>query len=435
MKRLNPAAFFSGDSASGVFRGMATLALGSTVAKIIAFLAIPVLTRIYTPEDYGVLSVFNALVFMLIPLVTLYYVMAIPLPRHRGLAMNLLVISVLFTLVFSALISALFLFWGERILAVFSMAALAPHAWLIGIALLGTSGFEITTLWATRRRTYGAIARASVLQSIAGTLAKLILGLAGVRPLGLLVGQVISQSAGMGALFRQFRQEFRDNWRYVSLRRLQLTARLYWQFPVYRLPSQLLLVFSLQAPLLLVAMIYPPETTGQLGLTLMALAIPMALIGDNMGKAYYAEISALGRRRPAEIRALTCSVLWSLTILSVLPVGLLMWLGEPVFAQVFGENWAAAGRYASILSLFLMSQFVTSPVMRLFSVFGMERMFLLINIQRTVFIALAFMPAFIWQRPVEETLWLYSILLSAHRLFTLLHIFRILERRIRAQKT
>lgn len=434
MKRPNPVAPLFGGSASRVFRGMATLALGSTIAKAIAFLAIPILTRIYTPEDYGVLSVFNALVFMLVPVVTLYYVLAIPLPRHRGLAMNLLVLCILLNLLFSLLITVLFLLWGGPILSVFSMEQLEPYGWLIGIALLGTAGFEITVLWATRARSYRAVARASIVQSLAGALTKLVLGLAGYKPLGLLLGQVVTQSAGMGSLWRRFQDDFRQNVRFVRPARLRLTARLYWQFPAFRLPSQLLLVFSIHAPLLLVAMIYEPETTGQLGLTLMALAIPMALVGDNMSKAYYAEISALGRRRPQEIQVITWSVLRTLTAIAVVPIGLLIWLGEPVFALVFGENWAPAGRYASILALVLMSQFVTSPVVRVFSVLGMERMFLFINIQCTAFIALAFLPGFLWQRPVEDTLWLYSVLLSAHRVFTVIYIFRVLNRRTRVHR-
>ena len=82
-----------GGASGGVFRGMLVLATGSGIGKIIGIAAIPILTRIYAPEDFGVLAVFTALVTIHAPLVTLRYVLALPLPRHDGVAFNLLVLS------------------------------------------------------------------------------------------------------------------------------------------------------------------------------------------------------------------------------------------------------------------------------------------------------------------------------------------------------
>jgi len=82
-----------GGPAGPVFRGMGTLALGAGVARIIGVVSIPVLTRIYSPADYGVLAVFTALVGMLVPVLTLRYGAAIPLPRYDGMAMNLMALA------------------------------------------------------------------------------------------------------------------------------------------------------------------------------------------------------------------------------------------------------------------------------------------------------------------------------------------------------
>ena len=66
MKLLNPVQRVFEGSAGQVFRGMVTMALGSGAAKGIGLLVVPLLTRIYSPEDYGVLSVFTALIFVLV---------------------------------------------------------------------------------------------------------------------------------------------------------------------------------------------------------------------------------------------------------------------------------------------------------------------------------------------------------------------------------
>lgn len=433
MGRFSPVQRLFEGSAGQVFRGMVTMALGSGAAKGIGLLVVPLLTRLYSPEDYGVLSVFSGLIFILVPFLTFRYVMALPLPRQDGTAMNLLVLSGgLMLLVTSVITLALWLF-GEFLLAPFSMESLVPWWWLIGLGLLGTASYETATLWASRRRAYKPIARSQIMQSLNGAIAKLALGWFGYTSFGLLVGQVVNQSAGTGSLYRRFRTDLRRNWRHVRWSRLKKTAYLYRRFPTWRLPSQVLLAFTIQAPVLLTALIYDAGTTGQLGLAIMAISLPMALVGDNMSKAYYAEMSALGRRQPQQIKQITWSVIRTLTLLAIVPVAVLALAGEPLFALVFGEPWETAGRYAAILSLFLLSQFATAPVVRVFSVMGRERVFLFINIQRALFILLSFAPGWLLGWSIETTLWSYSILLSAHRVLTVVYVFRALDSEIRDQ--
>src|SRR5690554_1776955 len=114
------ARLFSGAS-GGVFRGMLTLALGSGIGRLIGIALIPVLTRIYTPDDFGVLAVYTALVAILAPLVTLRYVLALPLPRHDGMALNLLALSTLLMLALTTVVGLALLFGGAPLLSVFSM--------------------------------------------------------------------------------------------------------------------------------------------------------------------------------------------------------------------------------------------------------------------------------------------------------------------------
>lgn len=431
MKLLSPVQRVFEGSAGQVFRGMVTMALGSGAAKGIGLLVVPLLTRIYSPEDYGVLSVFTALIFVLVPFLTFRYVMALPLPRQDGVAMNLLVLSGLIMAVVTGAITLALALFGETLLAPFSMEILAPWWWLLGLGLLGTAGYETATLWASRRRAYKPIARSQVMQSLSGAMAKLALGWLGFTSFGLLVGQVLNQSAGTGSLFRRFRADLQRNWRHVRWSRMRRVAGLYRRFPAWRMPSQVLLAFSVQAPVLLTAAIYDAGTTGQLGLAIMAISLPMALIGDNMSKAYYAEMAAVGKQDPGRIRRITWSVIRTLGLLALVPVAVLGLAGEPLFALVFGDEWSTAGHYATILALYLFFQFATAPVVRVFSVLGQEKVFLFINIRRTLFILLAFAPGWLLGWPVEWSLWLYSGLLSTHMALIAVSVFRALDREAR----
>lgn len=409
-----------GGDSGRVFKGMTTLALGTGSARLIGLASIPLLARIYAPEDYGLLSVFTGLVAIVSPIVGWRYALAIPLPRQDRIAMNLMILSGTLSVATSVLIGAVLWAFGEPILRALSMEALFPWWWLISLCGLTTALYETLSMWATRHRSYSVIARTQVTQSLLGEATKLCLGLLSLKPVGLLFGQLVSQSAGVGTFLTRFGADFRSNWQHVRIRRMSFLARYYRSFPLYRLPSVVLLALSVQAPLLLTAALYGQHTTGQLGMALMALALPAGLLADNMGKAYFAEISRMGRRNPAAVRRLTHATIKRAFLISIVPATLLLIAGKHLFALGFGRRWEEAGAYASILSVYLLSQFMQrSTAAYLMSLYDGQKELLILNVQRLAMTAACFWGGWRLNFPFERTLLIYSILVSAHYIFSM----------------
>ena len=418
----------AGDASAKVFKGMATLAVGNGLARIVGLAFIPILTRIYSPEHFGVLSVFTALLLILTPLMTLRYELAVPLPSRHGAAMTLMALAAAFVAVTTVLVSTVLWLAGPVLLTSISMEALIPYRWMLAVALASAGFYEVFLIWAVRRRAYAAIARTQLQQSAVGSIAKVVLGLLGMKPLGLLAGQVLGAGAGTFKLVRLFSADVRRYWRQVTLQRAWWLFRHYRSFPIYRLPSQLLQIFSSQAPLLLTAALYDPTTTGQLGLAMMTLALPMNLLGHSTSKAYYAEIATIGRKRPAEIRTLTYSVIKRLLLLALAPTLLLLLFGERLFAVAFGAEWAVAGEMASILAIYLLFQFMHAPASHLLSVFQGQRLLLMLNVQRAVLTAACFASGQLLELPITSVVLIYAVTLSAHYLFSLAMTLRAIPR-------
>ena len=418
----------AGNASAKVFKGMATLAVGNGLARIVGLASIPLLTRIYSPEHFAVLSVFTALLLILTPMMTLRYELAVPLPSRDGTAMTLMVLSAIFVTVATVTVSVLLWLGGPALLTLVSMEALMPYRWMLGVALTSAGIYEVLLIWAVRRRAYPAIARTQLQQSVVGSIAKVALGLLGLKPVGLLAGQVLGAGAGTIRLMRLFEADVKRYWRHVTLLRAWRLMRHYRSFPIYRLPSQLLQIFSSQAPLLLTAALYDPRTTGQLGLAMMTLALPMNLLGHSTSKAYYAEIATIGRKRPAEIRTLTYSVIKRLLALALAPTLLLLLFGERIFALAFGTEWTMAGEMASLLAIYLLFQFMHAPASHLLSVFQGQRLLLALNIQRAVLTLACFASGYLLELPITSVLLVYAITLSAHYLFSLLMSLRVIPR-------
>src|SRR5690554_58835 len=332
----------SGESGN-VFRGMITLVIGAGMARIIGLASIPILTRLYSPEDYGVLAIYTSIVAVLVPILTLRYVTAIPLPKTDAMAFNLFMLCAKLILVGTLLISLVLAFFGETVLGWFSMQEFAHLWWLIAIGMMGTATYELFSLWATRKKDYKVIAKTQFTQSLTGNVVKIGLGLLSLKPLGLVIGQLIAQSGGVGSLFKNAYQDFKKLYPSLSNKKQKLVAKYYQDFPWFRLPSQFLMALSTQAPILMMSALYDKESTGQLGLAVMALSLPVSLIGMSMSKAYYAEIASIGKTDPEKIWQVTVNVQKKLFIVGLPAAVFLLFFAKPLFGFVFGDEWHTAG--------------------------------------------------------------------------------------------
>lgn len=420
-----------GGETRNVIRGMLTLLAGTGMARLIGLASIPLLTRIYTPADYGAMSVYAALVGILAPILTLRYVLALPLPRTDALAINALALSGVVMACMSLL--AFFLLWAgcEVLLARISMEVLIPWWWLVVLGAAAVAVYEAMSLWATRRQAYDVVARTKVVQSLAGECVKFSMGILGFKPAGLLLGSLVEQSGGTTSFILRFRRDLIRLAAQVRPARMLLAARLYRGFPTFRLPSQILLVFSTQAPAIISATLYGAAATGQFGLALMALAVPGNLIGQSVSQAFYGEIARLGKGSEVRIKRLVYGVQARLFLIGApITVGLILF-GEPIFRTTFGPDWSEAGTFASILAPFILLQLTSAPLVQVLNIYDRQAAFLFINSARISGLLAIYYLCERYTLAPRQFAYLLSAFLFAFYLITSIYIVRIVTEKAR----
>jgi O-antigen/teichoic acid export membrane protein len=418
----------AGEDSGGVFRNMLTLASGGLAAKAIGALSVPVITRIYSPDHMGILSAFTSLVILLWPFTTLSYAAAIPIPRRSAVSMNLFALNLSVLFACTLIVGLLLFIAGTPILTLLSLEALIPYSTLLVVAIFSTGLYEILRYYGIRKKVFGVLARSQASQATAGNITKVALGFLGLKPLGLIIGQILQQGGGIVPLLLLWIKDAKKYWRKVRVSTILKLAVYFRDFPIFQFPSNLLLRFSIQAPLLFSAQLFGMGVAGQLGLAINSLSLATSLLGMSTGQAYFAEISAIGRNNPNEILRVSRSVARRLLLLSLPPAAILFAAGPWLFRIAFGDTWEMAGNFARILAIYLMTQFVSSPLMNALVVFKRQNLLLTINLVRSVLVTVIFLTAIALKATPEHTLIAYSALLSIHYLLANRAVFGVIRK-------
>jgi len=419
---------FTGSGSTGtVFKNMGILASGSFVSKLIGFGSYPIITRIYSPDDFGILAVFTSAIFIIYPFGTLRYSVTIPLPKSDGIAMNIMTLGLLLILLVVIIVSLIFSIAGNEIFTFFNAPEISNYWVLLVIGVIGASLFDLLTHWATRIKSFGIVAKAHIWQTTISVTTQITLGLLGLKPAGLLYGEVARKWGGIITQYRYFYSDFQKNIKYVTKSRILFLFKYYRDLPLFHLPSQLLLVLAAKTPLLYFAFQFGTETAGQLGLSLMVVGIPMGLIGKTAANAYYAEIAKIGIKQKKQILNLTLSLAKRLLALGFFPTLVLLFFSPFLFQIIFGADWLQAGEFTSILAIYLLFEFMAIPLLKIFNVFDMQRKFLEISVVRMTLITIVFSLAFILSFNVYVTLVLYMLFMVMHFIFASFQVYKVIK--------
>jgi lipopolysaccharide exporter len=350
--------------ASEVVRGVAVLASGTAVAQVVVIATAPILTRIFSPEQYGVLGLVVSNSVLLSLVATLRYDQALLLERDDESASHLFVL----VLVWSTLLSVAATAVATVLSSAFDPDPAADYYGLLpwtGVLTLVTAVNMVLSMWAIRQRRYRNIAVSQVLVTVTTVAVQLIAGLLGVGVAGLLGGQTaggIFAIVVLGAL--AYRSgAFARLWDF-DLRAQWALARKHYQFPLFSMPTGLLERASKRLPVFLLALFFSPVEAGYYWLCLRIVTLPVRLTGQSGRKPYYNQALDLQARGES-----IAPLLWKATsalAVFALPMVVGMFLLAPTLFEVaFGQAWQRAGQYAQWLTIATAASALNMPCVEL----------------------------------------------------------------------
>ncbi len=374
-------------------RSVALIAGGTALGQAAVVLVSPILTRLYTPEDFGLLAAFVSVFSILVTMNSLRYELAIPLADTPARTTNLIVLVLLLVIGTTLLFGVVFGLFGEDFARLINAPGLHPYLGLLLLSLLGAGFYQGLSYWGIRQNAISLLARTKFAQNFGMAVTQLVLGLAGLGVGGLLLGHAVGQFMGTLTLTRMAWRENRDHLREITSDSLLDTAKRYRRFPLYASWSGALNIASIQLPALLLISLYGAEVAGWFSLGQRVIGLPMALVGTAVGQVYLSRASQLAREKPDELATFFSKTARRLFWLALLPITVLALIGPPVFGFVFGENWRTAGEFLQLMAPMFLMQFVVSSLSQTIFVVERQDLQLIYDVIRTAIIVFVFVMA------------------------------------------
>lgn len=347
-------------------RDVAILTLGTTLAQLVTVLAMPMLSRLYTPAEFGLLAVFMGVVAVVATFVTLRYEINILIPKINQEAEQVVFLSLSLAGFVGLLVSMIA--WILPYAMRDSLGVGVLKEWLTWACLIGLCVATTATAfgWLNRVQLYKKMAQLRILQSLLFSGAALFFGAWGFKD-GLLVAQVSSVLLVVLLIGRYLPT---PSWSY--LRSIPSLAYKYRDTPKYILPTALLDAITLQLPIILIVAWYGTSEAGQFSLAWRVLILPASFVGVAIGQVFFQRFSAIW---PDAQRAWALLIkTWKiLALIGFLPMIVLVIFGENFFSLIFGPNWAESGKMAAVLAPMLFASLLHSPTSTTSIVLGLQR--------------------------------------------------------------
>lgn len=362
----------------GFARSVGILVGGTAFGQAIMVLVMPVLTRLYTPQDFSLLAVYVSILGLVTTAACLRLEIAIPIPERDEDAANLLILA-LGSVACVSMLVALAVGWvPAEIVRLVKQPALRPYLWLVPLGILFGGVYTALQFWATRKKAFSVIARTRVTQAIGGAGVQVGFGAMAHAPFGLLLGQMISNGAGVIGLGNKIVRDDRAAFRAVSWSEMWRLLRLYDRFPKYSTFESLANSAAIQLPVLMIAALATGPEAGFLMLGMRAMQAPMGLIGTAVSQVYLSH--APQEYRAGNLGRFTAGILGGLMRTGVGPIICAGIVAPMVFPLVFGERWHRAGDLVAWMTPWFVLQFLASPVSLTLHVTNSQRVALVLQI-------------------------------------------------------
>ena len=400
---------------------------GTVVGQGLLIIASPFLTRLYTPEEFGLFAIFASFSAIITTIVGLRYEFAVPVVRGGDEAASMVVVSALTAILVSLSVAMAVWLGGERTAAMVGAPGLAALFWILPPAVLAYGLGSSLSYWSVRQGTFRTNATNRIVYFATQAVSQLAFGLMGSGGLGLVAGYALGYLARFLHFASALSSEDRAAFASVSTADIRRSAILHWRYPAFQASSSILQSSCQMLPTVLVGILYGPAMAGWYGLGQRIVGLPVRVLSEAASQVFLNEVKDLGGPALNRLFLRTGGVFLLMGLVILMPVAL---FGPSLFAVVFGEPWREAGEIVRLLAPLYLARFVVLPISQTLNVVGRLDLHLVSSLLAAVALISSFAAGWWWELEASWTIALFSLTSTLAFLFYFAASWVMVRRRI-----
>ena len=342
-------------------KNVITLITGTAIAQAIPIAISPILTRIYSPDDFGVFALYLSITLIIGIVATGRYELAITLPEKEEDAVQILWLSCILTLITSLITLIVIVLFNESITKLLNNDQIGYWLYFTPITILLSGIYQSFNYWHNRKKKYAVLSKSRVVQTLNTSAINLGVGVVNKGgTTGLVFGNLIGQF--LSSLYMVYEFFKRDISKIeIKKHQIKILAKRYINFPKYDVMASFFNISANQTTHIFFNIFFGAITSGYFFLTQKIFTLPITLIAGAIQDVFKMEIIELHLKN-GDTRALYLKTLKRLVLLSLLPTILIYFFAINIFTFVFGEKWALAGEFVEIMTPIFFLRFVSFPL-------------------------------------------------------------------------
>ncbi len=338
---------------SSMIKNMARISGGTIFGQLISIITLPICTRLYGDKIIGEWTFLTIISTIAAAFADIGLQQSIMIEKEEHLKQTLrtVITIVSFTSIVTAVVS--YVYFG--VINVESVSL--PTFFVIPFIFIATytvKSIQVYSFIHNRQGNFKVLMKNPVINTTLFGVVSIAFGFIGFVEYGYYIGWLTGQIGTLLHLMHRQKPipitlKFSDIKEVINRNK---------RFVMYQFPTDVLAQVKAQFPGLLIKPLFGAEILGQYSITWRVVNIPVNAIGSAIGRVFLSKTSEM-RREGKDIGAFTYKSIILSMRLAILPIILIISLGDIIMAIFLGDGWIMAGNMVRILAVYAFFWFVT----------------------------------------------------------------------------